>query len=136
MNSASDNRSYAENFLLGTSFKSSMLICWSCTLLKVKWRVHHRSSILRHSWLLYLITSTASSFHLLIHFIRSHRPPFLLVVSWILRSEMFYFVLLTMFLLNCFQSSTFLEVLYLLRSLLQFISHQLLEFLVILTIFE
>ena len=72
---------------------------------------------------------------MLTQFIRAQGPQPLLVISWIFRLKNVCFVFLTIF-LNCFQSSIHFEDLYFLRSLLQFKSHQLLEHLVILTVFK
>jgi len=66
---------------------------------------------------------------------RAHRPQLLLEISWIFRLKNIHFIFLTVF-LNCLQSSMHFEYLYFLRSLLQFKSHQLLECLVILTVFK
>ena len=85
--------------------------------------------------MLYLIALTAGSFCFLIQFIRSYSPPFLFMISWIFWSKNECFILLTVF-LNCFQSSKLLVDLYFSRSLLQFKSHQLFKYMVILTIFE
>jgi len=65
----------------------------------------------------------------------SHGPHFLLVIFWILRSKKRCLVHLTVF-LNCFQFLICLDNLYFSRSLLQFISHQLFECLVMLTLFK
>ena len=75
------------------------------------------------------------NFCLLTQFMRAHGPQPLLVISWIFRSKSIHFVFLTIF-LNCLQSLIYFEDLYFSRSLLQFKSHQLLECLVILTVFE
>ena len=60
---------------------------------------------------------------------------FLLAISWILRSKNKHFIFLTI-LQKSFQSSRLFVNLYLSNSLLQFAFHQLLECLVILTIFK
>ena len=117
------------------SLRISLLTCWSCTILKDKYKVYHRIFILRHSHLLYLTASITESLHLWTQFISFQGPHFLLEISWILRSKKEHLVFLTV-LLNCFQSSNLLEVLYMLRSLLQLTSYQLLEYTVISTTFE
>jgi len=65
----------------------------------------------------------------------SHRPCFLLVISWIFRSKNAHLVLLTVF-LNCFQSLICFVTLYFSRFLLQLAFNQLLDCLVMLTIFK
>ena len=84
---------------------------------------------------MYLISSTARSFHFLTQFMRFYGHPFLFAISWIFWSKNKCFVLLTVF-LNFFQSSKLLVDLYFSRSLLQFKSHQLFKCMVILTIFK
>ena len=100
----------------------SLLICWSCAILKDECKVCYRSFILWHGHLLYLIVSIVRSLYLWTQFISSQGPYFLLEISWILRLKKEYLVFLTI-LLNCFKFSNLLEVLYMLRSLLQLVSH-------------
>lgn len=98
-------------------FAIKPLTCRSCAILKVKYKVCHRSCILRYSYLLYLTASIARSLCLWTQFISFQGLCFLLEISWILRSKKEYLVFLIV-LLNCFQSFNLLEVLYMLRSLL------------------
>jgi len=77
----------------------------------------------------------AGNLHLLIQFMSSQEPCFLLATFWILRSKNNCFVFLTV-LQKVFQSSRLFKDLYFSRSLLQFSSHQLLECFVILITFE
>jgi len=95
---------------------------WWSAVLNVKWRAFQRSSILRHWWLLYLMDSIVGNLCLLTQFISSQGPHFLLAISWILSSKKIHFVDLTM-LLNTFQFSKFLVVLYLFRARLQLLFH-------------
>ena len=76
--------------------------------------------------------SIAGNLHLLTQFISFQDPRFLLAISWILSSKKICFVDLTV-LLNTFQFSKFLVVLYLFRAWLQLLFHQLLEYFVIQT---
>ena len=104
---------------------------WSA-ILNVEWRAFQRSLILRHWWLLYLMDSIAGNLCLLTQFIYSQGPHFLLVISWILSLKKICFVDLTV-LLNTFQFSNFLVVLYLFRAQLQLLFYQLLECFIIQT---
>jgi len=135
VNSSLKKGSQLIEHLSGISSKKSVLTWWSWAILNVKWKAYQRSLISKQEQLLYLIALTAGSFCFLTQFMRSHGPPFLFVISWIFWSKNEHFVLLTIF-LNCFQSSKLLVNLYFSRSLLQFKSHQLFEYMVILTIFE
>ena len=83
---------------------------------------------------MYLIASGAGSFCLLTQLMSSYRPRFLLAISVILRSKNIFLVFFTV-LQKDFQSLSFFKDLYLLRSLLQFLFHQLLECLVMLVSF-
>ena len=105
---------------------------WWSAILNVEWRAFQRSLILRHWQLLYLMDSIAGNLYLLTQFISSQDPCFLLAISWILSSKKIHFVDLTV-LLNAFQFSKFLVVLYLFRTQLQLLFHQLLECFVIWT---
>ena len=100
--------------------------------MNVEWRAFQRSSISRHWQLLYLMDSIVGNLHLLTQFISSQGPRFLLAISWILLLKKIHFVDLTV-LLNTFQFSKFLVVLYLFRAWLQLLFHQLLECFVIRT---
>ena len=135
MNSSSEKGTYGNVKQEGILLRISSLTCQSCAVLKVECKACHRSFISRHSYPLYLIALIAGSLCLWTQFISSQGLHFLLEISWILRLKKECLVFLTI-LLNCFQSSNFLEVLYMLRSLLQLVSHQLLECTVILTTFE
>ena len=77
----------------------------------------------------------AGILHLLTHFMSSQGLLFLLVISWIFWLKKKCLAFLTI-LLNCFQSLICLVDLYILRLHLQLLFHQLLECLVILTIFK
>ena len=126
MNSSSEKGTYGDVKQEEILLKISSLTYWSCAVLKVECKACHRSFISRHSYPLYLTASIAGSLCLWTQFISSQGLYFLLEISWILRLKKECLVFLTI-LLNCFQSSNFLEVLYILRSLLQLVSHQLLE---------
>jgi len=104
-------------------------------MLNNEWRACQRSLILKQGQLLCLTALTAGSLCLLTQFMSSHGPCFLLAISWIFRSKNACLVFLTVF-LNCFQSLIYFVTLYFSRSLLQLAFHQLLDCLVILTIFE
>ena len=88
-----------------------------------------------HSLLLYLMALMAGNLHLLTQFISSQGLLLLLEISWIFWSKKDYLIFLTVF-LNCFQSSIYLVDLYFSSLHLQLLSHQLLECLVILMIFD
>ena len=77
----------------------------------------------------------AGNLCLLTQFMSFQEPHFLLTISWILRLKNECFIVLTIF-RKLFQSSRLLVSLYLSKSLLQLSFYQLLEYLVILTIFE
>ena len=107
LNSTFEKGSQASNLLswsLSSRLKSTHL---SWALLKVEWSVFQRLSISRHGWLLNLIALTARSLYLLIQFIRSHGPTFLLAISWIFWLKKLHLVFLIVF-LNAFQSLIFL----------------------------
>ena len=87
-----------------------------------------------HGWPLYLTTSITGNLPLLTQFMSFQGPCLLFKISWILRSKNCYFVFLAV-LWNCFQSSKLFEDLYFFKSLLQLLSHQLLECLVMLMVF-
>ena len=135
MNSFSEKRTHRDVKQEVISLRISLLTCRSCAVLKVKYKVCHRLFISRHSYLLCLTASIAGSLCLWTQFISFQGPCFLLEISWILRLKKECLVFLTI-LLNCFQYFNLLEVLYMLRSLLQLASHQLLECTVILMTFE
>ena len=103
--------------------------------MKNRWKACYKSSRSIHSLLLYWIGLIARSLCFLAQFISFYGPQFLLEISWIFKSKKLYFVFLTI-LLNCLQSSIYLDCLYVLKSLWQFLSHQFFECLVILTTFE
>ena len=95
----------------------------------------YRLFISSYGWPLYLTTSIASNLCLLIQFISSQGLHFLFKIFWILRLKNWHFIFLTI-LWNCFQSSKLFDDLYLSKSLLQLLSHQLLECFVMLMTFE
>jgi len=95
-------------------------------MLNVECNTCQKSSSLRHGWPLNLIASEAGSFYLLTQFMSSHSPHFLLAISMILRSKNVLLVFFTV-LQKIFQSSRLFNNLYFLSSLLQLLSHQLLE---------
>ena len=135
MNSFLEKGTYGDVKQKGILLRISSLICWSCTILKVECKVCHRLFISRHDHPLYLTASIAESLCLWTQFISSQGSHFLLEIFWILRSKKEHLVFLTI-LLNCFQSSNLLEVLYILRSLLQLVFHQLLEYTIMLMTFK
>ena len=116
------------------SSRASQFIMQYWAVLKVEYNTCQKLSSSRHSWLLNLIASGVGSFHLLTQFMSSHGPHFLLAISLILRLKNILLVLFTVLQKN-FQSSRLFDVLYFLSSLLQLLSHQLLECLMILVSF-
>ena len=98
-------------------------------VLKERCKARHKSSMFKHSWLLYLIASIVRSFHLLIQFISSQGPHLLLAISCILLSKKVCLVILTVFRKD-FQSLRFLDDLYFIRLLLQSSFHWLFEYFV------
>ena len=105
--------------------------CWA--KLNDLWKACQRSSILRYEWC--LIVSIAESFLILIQFISSQGSFFLFKISCILASKNSYLVFLTAF-LKFFQSSKYLDSLYISKYLWQFSFHHTFECLVILASFE
>lgn len=83
-------------------------------------------------WSLDWMASIVESFLFLTQFISSHRPHFLLAISFIFPSKKLYFILLTVP-LNLFQSSNCFDCLYILKSFWQLLSYQALECFMILT---
>ena len=132
LNSTFEKESQPSDLLSWSSSSRLKSICLSWVLLKVEWSTFQRLSISRYSWLLNLIALTARSLCLLIQFIRSHGPAFLLAISWIFWSNLVFLIVF----LNTFQSFIFFILLYLSRVLLQLVSHQLLKCLVILIVLE
>ena len=135
MNSSLEKGTYRDVKQKGILLRISSLTCQSYAILKVKCKACHRLFISRHGHLLYLTASIARSLCLWTQFISSQGSHFLLEIFWFLKSKKEYLVFLTI-LLNCFQFSNLLEVLYMLRSLLQLASHQLLEYTIMLITFE
>ena len=91
----------------------STLLCKA--VLKERCKAHHKSSMFKHSWPLYLIASIVRGFHLLTQFISSQGFCLLLVISCILLSKKVCLVILTVFQ----KDIQFLDDLYYIRLLLQ-----------------
>ena len=120
--------------LVGISFNRLTSTCWYWAELKELYRVLYKSDNLIQGQLLYRITLIAGSFLYLTQFMSSQGPSFLTVLS-ILLSKNLCLVLLTVS-LNIFQSSRYLNCRYLLRSLLQSLFHQALDYFMMLTFLE
>ena len=134
-NLAIKKEDHSEISLSGISFNKLILTCWFWAELKELWRVFHKSSSSMQERLLYCITLIARSLCLLIQFMSSQGPHFLLLIWSIFSLKKIYLVVLTIP-LNFFQSVRFLDCLYALKSLQQFSFHQGLECLVILVFLE
>ena len=132
LNSFFKNRAQVVTCLFPILFRILISTCRWKAVLNDECRAFHRLSSERHSWLLYLIASIASNFCLLIQFMSSQGPRLLLVTSWILILKNNLLVDLTTF-LNDFQSSRFLDSLYLLRDQLQSSFHYFLKYFIMLT---
>jgi len=65
LNSSLENGVHKEGDLSAISLRMLMLTWQWRVVLNVEWSVFHRSSMVRHCWLLYLIASIADSLHLL-----------------------------------------------------------------------
>ena len=81
MNSFSEKGIYGDVKQKGILLRISSLTCRSCAIFKDKYKVCHRSFILRHSHSLYLMVSIARSLHLWTQFISFQGPCFLLEIS-------------------------------------------------------
>ena len=103
-------------------------------MLKVECNACQKLSNSRHGWSLNLIASGTGSFHLLTQFMSSYGPHFLLAILLILRLKNVLLILF-MVLWKNFQSLELFDALYFSSSLLQLLSHQLLECFVILVSF-
>ena len=130
LNFSFENRAQIEICLFSISSRMLMLTWWWRAVLKNEWRVFYKLLRDRHSWLLYLMASTAGSLRLLTQFMSSQGPWFLLATSM---SKKVLLVVLTIC-LNDFQSSRFLDSLYMLRDRPQSSFHHVLEYFVILTL--
>ena len=117
VNSSSEKGDHNEVWY-GLSLLNTFSSIWqNWAVLKDEWRACQRSSKSRHGQPLYLIISMAGRLHLLTQFIIFQGLCFLLVYSWIFRSNKVLFMFLTIF-QNAFQSSMFFEDLYFIRALL------------------
>ena len=112
LNSSLENNTQEDGDLSIILSRISMLICQWRAILNEEWRTFQRLSRVRHGWLSYLIALIADSLHLLTQFMSSQGPWLLLAISWILISKKALLVFLTTFLKD-FQSSRFLDILYL-----------------------
>jgi len=131
LNSSFENGAQAMTCLFPISSKMLMSTCLWWAVLKKEWRAVYKLSNDRHGWLLYLMASITSNFCLLTQLMSFQGPWLLLATSWILVLKNNLLVDLTV-LLNNFQSSRFLDTLYLLRAWLQSLFHHFLEYFVIL----
>ena len=132
LNSSFENRAQVATCLFLISSRILMSTCLWRAVLNEEWSTVHKLLSDRHGLLLYLIASITGNLYLLTQFISSQGPWLLLATSWILMSKNNLLVDLTI-LLNSFQSSRFLDSLYLLREWLQSSFHNFLECFVILT---
>ena len=87
LNSSLEKEAYEEGDLSATSSRI-LISTWRWrAVLNIKWSIFHKSSMVKYSWLLYLIASMAGNLHLLTQLMSSQGPCFLLAISWILRSK-------------------------------------------------
>ena len=87
LNSSLEKEAYEEGDLSATSSRILISTWWWRAVLNIKWSIFHKSSMVKYSWLLYLIASMAGNLHLLTQLMSSQGPCFLLAISWILRSK-------------------------------------------------
>jgi len=135
LNSSVKNRAHTNINLDENSFKMSELICQFYTELNNWWSACYRLSSSMQGYQLYHRASIAESFCFLTQFMSSQGFWFFDIISWILSLKNNHFVFLTV-LLNIFQSSNCLDILYFASLDWQSSLHQALECLVILTHFE
>ena len=116
MSSSFEKGTYFVISLLGIS-SNRLISTWQFWVeLKDLWSASHKLSNSMQGWPLYWMALVAGSFLFLIQFISSHGLQFLLAILSIFLLKKFCFVFLTVS-LNFFQSSSYLDCLYMLRSL-------------------
>ena len=130
-----EKRTYVVISLLEISPNRLILTWWFWAELNNLWRASHKLSSLIYSWLLNCIALVAGRLLFLTQFMSSQGPHFLLAISLIFPLKKFCFVFLTIP-LNLFQSLSYLNCLYVSKSLWQLLSHHALECLVMFIILE
>ena len=126
LNSSFEKEFYRETSLQSILLRISMLIGRFWAVLNVLWSAFHRLSRDKHGWPLCLMVSVAGSLHLLIQFVSSQGPFFLLAISWIFSLKYDLLTFLTT-LLKFFLFSRDLEVLLFWRAQPHLSDHHCLE---------
>ena len=135
ISSSLENGAYSTMALSKISSRKWMTTSWDWVELKELWRAFYKSFSLIHRCPLNWIALTAGSLCFLTQFISFHGPHFLFAISSILLLKKIHLDFLTVF-LKSFQFYRLHVCWYLFSVLWQFLFHQALECLVMLTVFE